>query len=199
MNETARERILKAGAELMHRKGYQGTGLTEILAAAGTPKGSFYHYFPSKEAFGLAVLEFFEASLGATAREATEIPGLTAAARLEALVARLRERAEVRGYALGCPVGKLAQEMSEVSEAFRGHLAARPAPMAALLETIIADGQASGEFDAGLAPQEAAAFLANAWQGALLRMKVTRSPEPLALFARLALRFLAVDPAAAAG
>ena len=40
----------------MGRKGYSGVGLTEILTAAGVPKGSFYHYFASKDAFGEAMV-----------------------------------------------------------------------------------------------------------------------------------------------
>lgn len=191
MHDDTRERILKAGAELIHRKGFQGTGLTEILAAAGTPKGSFYHYFPSKEAFGLAVLDHFEAGLGDMTRDIMEQPGQSAVSRLEALLARFTDFADARGFALGCPVGKLTQEMSEVSEAFRARFASRPTPMTGLFTALIEQGQASGEFDPALDPGEAAAFLANAWQGAVMRMKVTRSPAPLAQFERSALRFLA--------
>ena len=194
MNDDTRERILKAGAELIHRKGFQGTGLTEILTAAGTPKGSFYHYFPSKEAFGLAVLDHFEAGLGEMTRSVMEQPGQSAVSRLGALVARFTAFADARGFALGCPVGKLSQEMSEVSEAFRARLGSRPTPMTGHFAAIIAQGQASGEFAPDLDPDEAAAFLANAWQGALMRMKVTRSPAPLAQFERSALRFLAAQP-----
>ncbi len=174
----------------MHRKGFQGTGLTEVLAAAKAPKGSFYHYFPSKEAFGLAVLEHVETQLGAMAHGILDAPGLTASAKFMAVIARFRDLAAQSGYGLGCPVGKLAQEMSEVSEAFRAHLAGRPTPMTGLLRAVITEGQSTGEFDPGLDADEAARFLANAWQGALMRMKVTRDPQPLTVFERFARRLL---------
>ncbi len=49
--------LLEAGAELMLRKGYHGTGIQQIVDAAGVPKGSFYNYFKSKEDFALAAME----------------------------------------------------------------------------------------------------------------------------------------------
>ncbi|WP_428564069.1 MAG: TetR/AcrR family transcriptional regulator [Solidesulfovibrio sp. DCME] len=193
MNNAARERILRAGAAIMHVKGFQGTGLAEVLAAAHAPKGSFYHYFPSKEAFGLAVLAHFEEGLGAMGQEVLALPGLSAQARLDALVERFREFFAGRGYTLGCPIGKLAQEMGDLSEAFQQHLAARPTPLTRIMAAIIAQGQAEGDFDPGLEAEEAARFLAGAWQGALIRMKVERGPGPLTLFTRYAKRLLATS------
>ena len=49
-----RSSILDAGAALMLRKGYHGTGIQKIVDAAGVPKGSFYNYLKSKEDFALA-------------------------------------------------------------------------------------------------------------------------------------------------
>ncbi len=51
-----REHLLATGELLMHR-GFTGMGLSELLKTAEVPKGSFYHYFRSKEAFGVALLE----------------------------------------------------------------------------------------------------------------------------------------------
>lgn len=52
-----RQHILDTAKPIMLRKGFSAVGLNEILQAAGVPKGSFYHYFGSKEAFGEALLE----------------------------------------------------------------------------------------------------------------------------------------------
>lgn len=191
MTDNSKDRILRAGAAIMHRKGFQGTGLAEVLAAADAPKGSFYHYFPSKEAFGLAVLEYFETGVGAMAREVADEPGLSAPARLKALVARFTDFFAARDFGLGCPIGKLAQEMGDLSEAFQKRLSSRPSPLTGLFAAIIAQGQAEGAFDAGLDAAEAAQFLSAAWQGALLRMKVERGPAPLSRFLRFAKRLLA--------
>ena len=48
----AKNHILDCGERLIANKGFVGVGLVEILTAAGIPKGSFYHYFGSKERFG---------------------------------------------------------------------------------------------------------------------------------------------------
>jgi TetR/AcrR family transcriptional repressor of nem operon len=54
-----RSELLKAGMELIGSQGYNATGIEAVLKLAGVPKGSFYHYFGSKEDFGLAVIEEF--------------------------------------------------------------------------------------------------------------------------------------------
>ena len=54
-----RQRILDTAQEIMARKGYAAVGLTEVLTEAAVPKGSFYYYFPSKDAFGEALLKSY--------------------------------------------------------------------------------------------------------------------------------------------
>ncbi len=54
-----KKKILRAGAEIIHQKGFNNTGIQEILKSAGVPKGSFYFYFESKEDFGLHLIDFF--------------------------------------------------------------------------------------------------------------------------------------------
>jgi TetR/AcrR family transcriptional repressor of nem operon len=77
-----RQGILDVGQRIMAAKGYSAVGLNEILAAAGVPKGSFYHYFGSKDAFGEALLEdYFEGYLADIDRVLAE-PGLTMGERL---------------------------------------------------------------------------------------------------------------------
>jgi len=51
--------LLKTGARLVHTKGFNNTGIQEILQCAGVPRGSFYFYFKSKEEFGLALIEYY--------------------------------------------------------------------------------------------------------------------------------------------
>src|SRR6516162_9493212 len=58
-NPEVRRRLLAAGLDLVHARGFSASGVKDITDAAGVPKGSFYAYFPSKEAFGVAVLEHY--------------------------------------------------------------------------------------------------------------------------------------------
>ena len=47
-----REDILGAMLDRVHRKGLNGTGLTELLKLSGASSGSFYNYFASKDELG---------------------------------------------------------------------------------------------------------------------------------------------------
>ena len=57
-----RAALVDAGLQLMLDQGYHRTGIQDVLQAAGVPKGSFYYYFPSKEAFVLEVIAQFAAA-----------------------------------------------------------------------------------------------------------------------------------------
>ena len=59
MKTDTRQKILETGARIVHRKGFNHTGIQEILEAAGVPKGSFYNYFKNKEDFGLHVIDYY--------------------------------------------------------------------------------------------------------------------------------------------
>src|ERR1700733_12215279 len=48
--------LLESGISIMLEKGYNNTGISEVLISVGVPKGSFYHYFDSKEDFALAII-----------------------------------------------------------------------------------------------------------------------------------------------
>lgn len=194
MNETARERIIRAGAAIMHVQGYAGTGLKEILDAAGAPKGSFYHYFPSKEAFALAVIEHYEAMLREIGRPALAAEGLTCRERLALFVARYRESQAEGGFRRGCPIGNLVLEMAGQSEVLGKRLAVSLEGLTRYFARLIETGQASGEIETTLDAAEAAGFLAGAWQGALLRMKAVRDDAPLVTFETFAARLLFGDP-----
>ena len=61
---TTKAVLVDAETRLILEQGYHQTGIQDVLQAAGVPKGSFYYYFPSKEAFGQAVIaQFAEAYL----------------------------------------------------------------------------------------------------------------------------------------
>ena len=194
MNETARERIIRAGAAIMHGQGYAATGLKEILDAAGAPKGSFYHYFPSKEAFALAVIDHYEGMLAAIGRPALVTEGLTCRERLALFVARYRESQAEGGFRRGCPIGNLVLELAGQSEVLGRRLAVSLEGLTRFFRRLVAAGQADGEIEASLDAAEAAGFLAGAWQGALLRMKAARDDGPLATFETFAARLLFGTP-----
>lgn len=185
MSEETRQRIIEAGAELIHRQGFTGTGLKEILDAAGVPKGSFYHYFKSKEAFGLAVIDHFASRFGHLFHSIARNTELSPLTRLNTFFARLEDMFIRQGCARGCPIGNLAQEMGGLSEPFQERLRAVLDTMAAGFTDLIREGQSAGEVRNDIDPVETGYFMVSSWHGALIRMKLTRSLEPLALCHRV--------------
>lgn len=115
-----RGQIVTTAAELIWRRGYSRTSVDEIIKETGVCKGTFYHHFSSKESLGLAVIGAWiddlrarvERSLSEARPPVENLYGI-----LDAIVAAQREA----GY-LGCPLGRLALEMGDVSERFRQRL-----------------------------------------------------------------------------
>lgn len=182
-----RQHILDAAHPLLLRKGFTGVGLAEVLAAAKVPKGSFYHYFGSKEAFGEAVLEaYFTDYLGRVDTLLTQAPG-TSAQRLigyfrDWLDSQTGEEAQSR-----CFVVKLGAEVCDLSESMRAALARGTRGVTDRLARCIEAGRADGSLPAWPHPQGdaqddaqgTAVALYQRWLGASLLAKISRDRAPL--------------------
>ncbi len=123
-NPETRSRLLERGADLICSRGFNATGLQEITDAAGVPKGSFYNYFDSKEAFAVEILsEYWDLIVegyGPILRE-SDIPPLSRIARYFQGLAEFHER---RRFAVGCLIGNMALEVTPSSEDVRSKLVA---------------------------------------------------------------------------
>jgi TetR/AcrR family transcriptional repressor of nem operon len=174
-----RERILNAGREVICAKSYNGAGLSEILKAASVPKGSFYHYFSSKEDFGIALIESLTAEHGITMRRLLSRRNLSPVTRLRAYfeegVAFYREQGPTRK----CIVAKMALELSQLSEPMRAAIKCAYDSWALILAQVIREAQALGEIHLDHDPERLASLLINLWEGATIRMQIDRNCEPL--------------------
>jgi TetR/AcrR family transcriptional repressor of nem operon len=182
--ENTRTKILDAAAELVHRQGFNHTGLQEILEAAGVPKGSFYFYFKSKEDLGLALVDHYKEQIQARARLyfADDIrPPLE---RLRTFFRAALEQQEAGGYRKGCPIGNLCQEMSDLSPLFREKLEEVMKGTALGITQLLRQAKEAGDLPAHLDPEDTARFIMSSWQGALLTMKVEKTAAPLYRFER---------------
>ncbi|MGR8935330.1 MAG: TetR family transcriptional regulator C-terminal domain-containing protein [Gammaproteobacteria bacterium] len=174
-----RDKLLDNGVKLLIEQGYHGTGLQEILAAVEIPKGSFYQYFGSKEQFGAEVIQYyiepFIKQLGGHLQN-PEIDALTALRRyFDELIAEM-QRQDFRG---GCLLGNLMGEIGDTSEICRISLHAAVRRYRDLMCKALARAQREGSIRHDIAAETLADLLVNAWQGALLRMKIERSVVPL--------------------
>jgi len=176
---STKNRILEAGAEIIHLKGFYHTGIQEILSAAEVPKGSFYNYFKSKDDFGLQLIDYFVeyyAHLSKNILEDGTIPPLE---RIRRLLEWFIEFFKSKDYAYGCPIGNLAQEMGDLSPAFREKLKMALDSIVDIYSRLLAKAQREGKISQSLDVREAAYFLVSSWHGALVHMKAVKGPEPL--------------------
>jgi len=182
-----RNHLLDVGLKLLRERGFNATGIQEIADAAGVPKGSFYNYFPSKEAFAMAVLEIYGESAANQVCETLDAAGGSPLQRVRSLFEGQRERLAQTGLSEGCLAGRLAQELAGEHPCFRQPLERTFQRMSGCLAATLREAQGAGEIDPDLDAEALASFLVTSWQGALLRAKSTGSDAPLRLFSELAL------------
>ena len=176
---SAREKLLAQGVALFTEHGYHGAGLQDILNRVGVPKGSFYNYFASKEEFGAAAIAHYIEPFIARLDDWLRRPELDAAAALEGYFGELIAELERRGFVGGCLLGNLIGEIGDTSPVCRSALSEAVHAYRDKLREGFERGQREGLFRADLGAEEMADCLSDAWQGALLRMKIEQSTRPL--------------------
>ncbi len=178
-----RDLILTKGSAVMTRRGYHGTGVQEIVQAAGIPKGSFYHYFSSKEDFALQALEFVYQPRLQRYADALANPALSPRARILAYYQELQShfsRQEKTEY--HCFIGSLSFEMAELLPAIGQQVERIQQASADILQRCLEEAQQAGELPATEDCANLAAFISNAWQGVLARLKVGGGPSLVIAF-----------------
>ncbi|CAM2065311.1 TetR family transcriptional regulator C-terminal domain-containing protein [Sulfidibacter corallicola] len=185
MKQDTKRLLLEKGLEILTRKGFNNTGIQEVLSAVGVPKGSFYHYFKSKEDFGLQVVDYYaQTSIDRMDRFMKDeaFPPLERLRRFfENAVKEMKENE----FCGGCFIGNMSQEMGDLSESFEKKLERKwQASRSCIAHCLIAARQA-GDLKLTCDADDLADFLLNAWQGALMRMKVTKSADPLELYLQI--------------
>lgn len=173
MNDT-RERIKVAGAELLRRNGYSGTGIKQISAAAQAKLGSLYHFFPGgKEQLSAEVI----GSAGAMYGQLFDIyiaPAEDADAGIEAFFDAAAQTLADSDYADACPIATVALEVAGTNETLR--LAS-----AEVFDSWVRDGtETFARFGlSGPGARRLTLALLSALEGAFLLARTLRSTEPM--------------------
>lgn len=180
-----RELLLRAGLEVLTEKGFSAAGLDEILRHAGVPKGSFYHHFESKEAFGAELIERYSAYFVRKIERHLGDTNLSPFQRLHSFVADAHAGMARHDFRRGCLIGNLGQEMGALPESFRARLLNVFADWQSRFACCLRAAQDAGELSRQADCDELAAFFWIGWEGAVLRAKLERSGAPLDLFGRV--------------
>ena len=187
-----REALIRCGIECLTEQGFRTTSIEEVLNRVGVPKGSFYHFFKSKDDFGTAVInsyvEYYTKKMGGIFHNENKSP-----------LDRLRDFIEVSKQGMvrfqfrrGCLVGNMGQELANVSDTFRHQLEAVLQSWEDLLTECLQRAIDVGEIAPNNDPRSLSRFFWLGWEGAILRAKLMRSAEPIDHFADLFFERVAV-------
>ena len=176
MASRVREKIVDAALDRFHALGYSACGVQEIVDKAGVPKGSFYNYFKAKELLALEVLEIYARGSKRESLADQNIPPLK---RLRDHFELMASRYAAFGYHKGCLIGNLAAEASEETPLLRKALAQSLKRWTQAITAVLQEGQRDRSIIASLDPAKTARFLINSWEGAIIRMKIEDSRQPL--------------------
>ncbi|WP_199609505.1 TetR/AcrR family transcriptional regulator [Flocculibacter collagenilyticus] len=177
--EQTRQHLIEVGAHLFHLQGYSSTGLQQILKEAGVAKGSFYFHFNDKEAFALAIIDYFAGVFKQRVAQHLLNPELSAEQKLDAFNHYTVTAFTEMNFKAGCPIGNFCQELADSSESVAIKVGASLNGMARCFAGVIEQGKQENVFSNDLDAEDCANFIVDSWEGAVLRMKAQRSAEPL--------------------
>ncbi|KAB0668703.1 TetR family transcriptional regulator [Oryzomonas sagensis] len=180
-----RGEIIRIGTEMIARQGYNATGIDAVLKEAGVPKGSFYHYFRSKEEFGLAVIDHFAERFEQRMEEFLGNENLAPLARIRDFFESGLTRVTQNQCTKGCLIGNLGQELADLNERFRARLDEIFGMWRERFAACLREAQSRGELSDAVDPAVTAGFILSGWEGAILRAKVMKSPQPMRDFVDL--------------
>jgi TetR/AcrR family transcriptional regulator, transcriptional repressor for nem operon len=177
-----RERLLDAGVQTFSKSGFNGCSVQDITDAAGVPKGSFYNHFESKEALGAAALERYWTDELRDKLDILVEPGLSPRERLRTYFERVTAEIARIDFTCGCLIGNMAAELSDHSPVIAAELLSIFACWSRRVGDCIHEAQVAGEIKSDADPELLAAFVLNAWEGAVLRARIEKGDRPLRQF-----------------
>jgi len=181
--QATRARLIRAGLEAVLEGGWAATGVDKVLRSVDVPKGSFYYYFESKDDFGFALLEsyqeFYLKRLERCFGEAADEQPRPLAEQMAAFLKESTEGMKRFRWRRGCLVGALGQELGALHTTFRRRLESSLVQWESILATALERAKARGEIRASIDVDRMARSFWASWEGAVLRSRLSRSPDPL--------------------
>ncbi len=177
LSETTRHRLLEEGVASFLVQGYHGTGIKQVLDQVKVPKGSFYNYFKSKEDFAAAAIQYYADCFS------TKMTKALAGAQdpltgLRVFFETLMTDFEAAGYVGGCLIANLGGELED-NDVCRETLASAFRDWRNMTKNALRQGQELGLVRSDIEAGDLADLLTEAWEGAVIRMKLERSIAPL--------------------
>jgi TetR/AcrR family transcriptional repressor of nem operon len=173
-----RQRLLDAGLPMLLTHGYNDLGVQALLAATGTPKGSFYHHFEDKQDFALQVIDQYMGQVHAALDVCLQDEGRAPLERVRGFFELTLRSYRKEGF-MGCLLGGLGQELSGVSEVFRHKIEGCFSGIAERIAACLEEARNRGDIPADSDPARMASLLVDCWEGAALRSRLRGNAAPL--------------------
>jgi TetR/AcrR family transcriptional regulator, transcriptional repressor for nem operon len=185
-----RDKLIQIGTEILSEKGFDATGLDEVLRRANVPKGSFYHFFACKADFGLAVVDHYALLWDQKLKRLLRNPKVAPLQRVHDYIDEGVRGLRKYSFRRGCLVGNLAQELAGLDDSFRKRIQLVFASWERLLEQCLDEAKLAGELPADADTARLANFFWMAWEGAILQAKLERSVKPVEQFRDVVFTFI---------
>ncbi len=170
---SVRDQLVEAAMTRFRDHGFNGSGVKDVTDLAGVPKGSFYNHFASKEALGAEIVRLYGAGQ----------PGFDPAlAPLDRLRADFRDKAdqiEAGGFSRGCLYGDFGNELAAQSEPIRSEVEAGLEGWSTAVTALLREARTEGLLHSPVDDEALGRVVVAAWQGSVLRAKVSQSCTPL--------------------
>lgn len=178
-----RTALIRAGVISLVEKGFPATALEDILKTVRIPKGSFYHYFENKEAYGLELIDSYANYFARRLDSFLLDSSLEPLNRLRAFTTDAQSAMQQHEYQRGCLVGNLSQDISTLPESFRSRLIGVMNDWQQRTSECLRSAQAEETINASCDCDQLSAFFWIGWEGAVLRAKLEQQSGPLSIFA----------------
>lgn len=179
-----RQTLIRAGIAILTEQGFTASGIDGILKAAGVPKGSFYYYFPSKAAFGQAIVAGYGDDFAVRLARCLTQSDLTPLARLQVFIEQSAAGMAKYDFRRGCLVGNLGQEIAVLPAGYRQQLSAILHDWQRQVADCLRLAQAAGEVHSQADCAALAKFFWIGWKGAVMRARLAGNRQPLDRFAQ---------------
>ena len=181
-NTDTRALLIRSGVEVLTESGFAAAGIDGILKKVGVPKGSFYHYFKSKEDFGQAVIDNYASYFAAKLDKCLLDDSIAPLQRIIKFADQAKQGIVRFEFKRGCLVGNLGQEVAILPDSYRLILqnifAVWQTKMQACLET----AQQQGDIKQNINCIQQAEYFWIGWEGAVMRARLVQSVQPLDLY-----------------
>lgn len=174
--------LIWCGIDLMAQYGFQGTGIEKVLAMADVPKGSFYHYFSSKEDFGYAMIEAYGEHLRKRANRFLKNTSVSPMQQIISWFAYTKASLALFEFKRSPLISLLGQELGASSEGFRTRIAAILVSLQDCLGSCLQAAKDAGEIRADVDIAREVQIFTMGLEGAIMRCKIMQSGDPIDLF-----------------